>query len=183
MLTKIIVILVLIGGALGYTLWSQKEMEARLSATAQESLLKRLPAVQFSALEGGAKPVADMVRESGAKAVLVHFWATWCGPCEAELPEMMRFIQAQTGDVLFLLVAVNDDAVKIQKFLKQLPLPQNRKVMWVMDQTQAHRDAFGTTKLPETYLFAADGTILRKLVGPQTWENPQFFDMMKPYTP
>jgi hypothetical protein len=49
-----------------------------------------------------------------------------------------------------------------------------------LDNQAVHRDAYGTSKLPETYLFKADGLLLRKFVGPQEWGKPLFLDILGP---
>ncbi len=182
MLNRILVAAALIGSALGYTWWSRQSLNKTMQAPLRESLLQQLPGAEFTTLEGQPFSLTD-VKTSGTKAILVHFWATWCGPCEAELPDLMSFIEKQPGNATFLIVAVNDEVPKIKKYLDYLKPPTGVKIHWLLDNTQIHRQAFGTTKLPESYLFAAHGTMLRKLVGPQEWGNPQFFDMMKPFSP
>jgi len=67
--------------------------------------------------------------------------------------------------------------------MNALPKTGQKKVYWLLDNTQVHRQAFGTTKLPESYLFNGSGQLLRKLVGPQEWLKPLFFDMFKPFSP
>jgi thiol-disulfide isomerase/thioredoxin len=108
---------------------------------------------------------------------MVHFWGTWCAPCEAELPELLRLINRfeRQPNVKFLLVATNDEVVAIKKHLKTLKLPEMGSVHWLIDNKNVHRDAFGTTRVPETYVFSSDKTTLRKFVGPQEWNKTMFF--------
>jgi cytochrome c biogenesis protein CcmG/thiol:disulfide interchange protein DsbE len=180
---KLMVVVVLVGGVLLYTYMARKNLDGQIETpAAQESLLSRLPNSSFVTLENQHYPLGRIAEKDQSQIILVHFWATWCGPCEAELPELLRFVERLEGKqkVSVVLVAVNDEVPKILKFLKTLP-PVDVKIDWVLDNTSVHRDAFGTTKLPESYLFAADGQLLRKLVGPQEWEKPLFFDMFASY--
>lgn len=176
---KLLVVVVLVGGVLLYTYIARKNLQGQVATPqTQESLLSRLPNSSFTTLDNQHYQLDRIAAKDQSQIILVHFWATWCGPCEAELPELLRFADKLVGNerVSIVLVAVNDEVPKIQKFLKTLP-PVDVKIDWVLDNRNVHREAFGTTKLPESYLFAANGQFLRKLVGPQEWEKPLFFDM------
>jgi thiol-disulfide isomerase/thioredoxin len=108
---------------------------------------------------------------------MVHYWGTWCAPCEAELPDLLTLIKRFEGqpNVKFLLIAANDEAVKIQKYLKTLSIPAKASIYWLLDNNNVHREAYGTTRVPETYVFSSDKTTLRKFIGPQEWNKPMFF--------
>ncbi len=69
-----------------------------------------------------------------------------------------------------VLLAVNDDNVKIKKFLKRFGnLPSNISI--VHDKKGKTMPMFGVVKVPETFVFSPDGDTLTKLVGPQDWDK------------
>jgi thiol-disulfide isomerase/thioredoxin len=117
------------------------------------------------------------LNDKSLELLVVHFWGTWCAPCEAELPDLLTFIKRFEGrsGVKFLLVATNDEVIKVKKHLKGLSNAEAASIHWLLDQKNIHRDAFGTTRVPETYVFSSDKTLLRKFMGPQEWNNPLFF--------
>lgn len=173
MLNRIIVILLIIATAIGFSVYQKRSLEAQL-ATKPEAILAKLPQGLFERLDGQLFDPHELYCER-VDLVVVHYWGTWCAPCEAELPELLSFIKRFEGrsEVKFLLVAVNDEVVKVQKHLKGLVAPRN--VIWLLDNKNIHRDNYGTTRVPETYVFSSDKTTLRKYLGPQEWNKTMFF--------
>lgn len=175
MLNRIIVILLIILTTIGYSVYQKQYLQTRLM-TKPEAILAKLPESVFETLDGKPFDVHQFYENEMVELLVVHYWGTWCGPCEAELPELLTFMSRFEGRprVKFLLVAVNDQKVKIQKHLKTLVLPKS-SIIWLIDNKNIHRDVFGTTRVPETYVFSADKTTLRKYEGPQEWNKAMFF--------
>lgn len=180
MLNRIIIILIIIVATIGYSLYQKNSLESQLSITT-EAILAKLPRASFENLEGD-KVELDSFYTEGVELLIVHFWGTWCGPCEAELPDLLSLIKRfeDRPRVKFLLVAVNDEKIKVQKHLKTLAVPK-ASVIWLLDNSNVHRDLFGTTRVPETYVFSSDKSTLRKYVGPQEWNKTMFFQSFDEY--
>src|SRR5665647_1399589 len=148
MLKRILVILSLIAITIGYAFYQKHSLEQQLSSDeSSEAILARLPEASFVTLKGESFDLKD----AGAYDLLViHYWGTWCAPCEAELPDLLTLIKRFEGKRLkFLLVAVNDEVNKIKKHLKSLAVSDKADVVWLMDNGNVHRDIFGTTRVPE----------------------------------
>lgn len=91
-------------------------------------LLSRPAAEAASASPAVTAPAAELpailaaIKAPGARAVLVNVWATWCGPCRAELPELMRFYLAHKASGLRLVMISADgeaDRAAVEKVLRE----------------------------------------------------------------
>ncbi len=76
------------------------------------------PAVKFQIEEMNGTKLTE--KAFAGKVVVVDFWATWCGPCVQELPELGKFAAKikDRADVAFLSFSVDDDKADIVRFFK-----------------------------------------------------------------
>jgi peroxiredoxin len=54
------------------------------------------------------------------KAILINFWATWCGPCKVEMPHLVELQEQYKDDLVILGVSVDDTAEKMKPFAEQM---------------------------------------------------------------
>jgi thiol-disulfide isomerase/thioredoxin len=104
------------------------------------------PALRLTAQSGA---VVDLAALRGQR-VIVNFWATWCGPCRAEMP-MLQAIE----DVPVLYVSVDDDPGALRAFVARHGLPPER----VLRADAATQAAWGATTLPTTVVVGPDGAV------------------------
>ncbi|HYN40270.1 MAG TPA: TlpA disulfide reductase family protein [Thermoanaerobaculia bacterium] len=138
------------------------------SAPDRPNLAADRPGPSLVTLRDGA--ARDLSSPSG-KLLVVHFWATWCPPCEEELPGLLAWWKDAKADPRIELVAVSvdEDWKTVDGFLAKrnatdLPL--------ALDPKKKAATTFGTEKFPETWILAPDGTILIRQVGAQNWSAP-----------
>ena len=125
----------------------------------------------------GPRPVAlrdgatrDLAAPSG-KLLVVHFWATWCAPCEEELPGLVAWWKEAKADprVELVAVSVDEEWATVEAFLAKrgaadLPV--------ALDPAKAVASAFGTAKFPETWFLSPSGEVVFHQVGPLDWAAP-----------
>jgi cytochrome c biogenesis protein CcmG/thiol:disulfide interchange protein DsbE len=174
MMNRILVILGLVAATIVYSVYQTNTLNSQLApeGVTTDAVLDKMPVASFTTLDGKPFPMESQT----ADLFIVHYWGTWCAPCEAELPELLTFLK-QFGtrpEVKFYLVAVNDEEVKVAKHMAKLQVPK-ANIIWLIDNKNVYRDLFGTTRVPETWVFSSDKTTLRKYLGPQEWSKPVFF--------
>jgi cytochrome c biogenesis protein CcmG/thiol:disulfide interchange protein DsbE len=94
--------------------------------------------------------------------VLVNFAASWCVPCQQEMPQLLTFAarHATAGDAQIITVAYQQgDEGALASYFK------SRQVAWpVIDDNEA-KVSYGVTGIPESYLIDPQGTVVAKLVN------------------
>jgi len=156
-----------------YALYERKKVYVYESANSTEQVLKQLPDFQVYEL-GTQNQINSKDMIANNVGLFVHIWGTWCAPCEKEMPVLISWAKSLDGTgVKFVLIAVNDEEVKVQKFMKRFaPMPAN--VILTIDRDNKVMDRFGTLKVPETFLFNKEGKHINKFVGPQEWLQESF---------
>lgn len=180
---RIIVILAIIGLTLGYSVYEAMKLDKKLSEPGEyyksNSILKSLPDVELTKFNSEEKvQLIELAKQNNH--LVVHFWATWCAPCEKELPALKKLTEQLKSkeNVKFLFIAVNDKVKDVLKFMKKYDLVQSKNVLFLEDKSFIHQKSFGTYKLPETYVFSSKTSLLKRFVGPQEWDAPEFFEYL-----
>ncbi len=118
------------------------------------------PAPEFKFKDFGGKDLN--LETSRGKVILLNFWATWCGPCRAEIPELVA-LQSRYKDRLQIigLVVDDDDENEIRKVISSEGI--NYPVALADPET---RFAYGgIAALPTVFVINADGRVVQKHVG------------------
>nr|MCR5744178.1 TlpA family protein disulfide reductase [Bacteroidales bacterium] len=103
------------------------------------------------------------------KYILLDHWASWCGPCKAEMPYIKKTWEAFAGDRFDVVsVAVSDKRDDTVAALARLDMPWHQ----ILDAQKIPSALYGVNAIPHLILFAPDGTILKRgLRGDQIYET------------
>ena len=122
------------------------------------------PAPDFTAktLDGGEVRLADL----RGKFVLLDFWATWCGPCIAEMPNLRAVHEALQADPRFVLLSlsVDEDREALVKFLAKEKPGWRQGWLGKWQETKVP-DTYGVEGIPAFFLIGPDGKLIEQGIG------------------
>jgi len=125
------------------------------------------PGFRLPDLAGGPVSLEDF----HGKAVLVHFWATFCVPCRHEMPDLETLWQEyrERGLVILGIAADRGSVDLVRDFSEQagITFPVLR------DADGLVRNRYEVMVLPVSYLIGRDGRISGRAIGSQAWNSPQ----------
>jgi len=109
------------------------------------------------------------------QVVVLNFWASWCPPCQEELPSLMAMQErTRSRGVVVLGVSIDVDGDAYHHFLKQ----RGVNFVTVRDPEQKVSDVYGTHGWPESYIIDRQGVLRRKVVGPIDWSAPDVLEFL-----
>lgn len=119
------------------------------------------PAPDFRLLDHATNQPVSLSDYRG-KAVVLNFWATWCGPCRAEMPEFKKLYDANGDRLVILAVDYRESPEQIEFFNRDF----NLTFPLLVDRPGAVQDHYGVQGLPSTFFIDAQGVLRHRAIGP-----------------
>lgn len=118
---------------------------------------------------GNAKRFSDY----RGKPLIINIWASWCGPCRAEMGSLDRLARRYGGKQFNVIgISTDDDGNAAAAFIKK------SKISFVnyLDSRVLLENMLGANTIPLTVLVDADGRVLEKVHGFHEWDSPEIVE-------
>lgn len=146
----------LLGG--GLLIFSSAGAQTPISQPAGESN-RTLPEFSLDDLAGNSHTISDLA----GKPAVINFWASWCGPCEQEMPLLQSYADAYP-EVYFIGINSGEDASLVEPFIDRYDITFS---VW-LDLDEKVTDQLRIIGLPTTYFIDSDGVIQDAHLGQLT---------------
>ncbi|MFL0403666.1 TlpA family protein disulfide reductase [Bacillus nitratireducens] len=173
----IIVVLLCLAGYAAYDQFGKKDQVVQERPAKSEAAMKEMiarngieigksaPDFELTKLDGAKVKLSDLK----GKKVILNFWATWCGPCQQEMPDMEAFYKEHKDNVEILAINYTPSEKgggeeKVRNFAKEkgitFPILLDKNI----DVTTAYK----VITIPTSYFIDTKGVIQDKFIGPMT---------------
>lgn len=126
--------------------------------------LKKAPDLTLETLDGRTVSLSDY---AGKKAVVLNFWASWCPPCRAEMPDFNKAAASLGEDKVVFLMVNMTDGDRETKEVAQKYLEDNNMTFKnvLLDTSFTAADAYSVSGIPSTFFIDQDGNLVKNYVG------------------
>jgi thiol-disulfide isomerase/thioredoxin len=123
----------------------------------------------------GLNGPARKLSEFRGKPLIINVWASWCGPCVAEMASLERLAwSGEAGRFTIIGISTDDYPDAAKALLKR----SNATISHFIDSRLLLENMLGASRIPLTVLVDAEGRVLEKVYGARQWDSPQALRMI-----
>lgn len=123
-------------------------------------------------LKGGTVSLKDY----RGRLIFLNFWATWCGPCRAEMPSMQRLWEEfKEEDFVILAINIQEESKLVSSFMNERGL----SFPVLLDEKGKVARSYGIRGIPTTFFLNPEGEIIGKAVGARDWDSEESFELIR----
>ena len=151
----LLLLIVLIGGAAAlYNVYGDMPMPG---AVAEPEAQETIPAPDFTVIDvdGNEVQLSDFV----GKPIVLNFWASWCGPCQYEMPVFDAMARELDGEVVFMMVNAIGARGETVDSAKEFLAETGYTFPAYFDTMYQARDAYGIYSYPTTFFIYDNGAV------------------------
>lgn len=148
-----------------------KKAKRKKKADRFQEIALNLPKLNLKDLQGKSHKLADYK----GKAILVSFWASWCGPCIDEMPSLVKLKEKYKDKLEILAVNVREDKNTIEKFTK----PMNINFPLLQDLDSSTVEAWKVYVYPSNFLVDSKGKLRYAATGAMDWQERKWEEIIE----
>jgi peroxiredoxin len=129
------------------------------------------PDFELLSITGNKVKLSDL----RGKTVILNFWATWCPPCRAEIPEMQKFYENNKNNNVEILAVNLTNSESSPDTVKDFVRDKGMTFNILLDKQGKIGNLYGIITIPTSYIIDKNGIIREKHVGPMSYETMDNF--------
>jgi len=150
------VLLAVLAAVALYVTWRSTGLQNSIASRDPASVLVAKPAPPFSLATLDGRTLS--LRDFAGKKVVLSYWASWCGPCQVEMPELGEFYRRhhqRTSDFEILAISIDENPGEAMRYAarEKLPFPV------LLDPESQTADAYSVAGIPTLFVIGKDGTV------------------------
>ncbi len=108
------------------------------------------------------------------KPLIINVWASWCGPCKAEMSSLEVLAKQQSESFNLIGISTDDYRDRALKFIEQTSITFDNYI----DKRLVLENMLGANRIPLTILVDKEGKVLKKFRGSMKWDHPLMIKMI-----
>jgi len=155
---KVLLLALLLASALSRTAFAGTPGEVEVGGYLRDATLQ--------GFNGKTKKFSDFM----GKPLIINVWASWCGPCRAEMGSLQRLARRYGGKQFNVIgISTDDDGEAAKAFIRQSKVTFEN----YLDHNVILENMLGANTIPLTILVDAKGRVLEKAHGAAEWDSPE----------
>ena len=156
-------IVIIVSSIISYKKLSEKQLETTSTANQTEEALSQNQAPDFKVTNESGLEVR--LSDFRGKPVVINFWASWCPPCKAELPDFNETCLKYGDEVEFMMINLTDGERETLKSARKFITSQGYTFPLYFDTQFEAAAAYQIMSIPQTFFINSDGTINNYRMG------------------
>lgn len=166
--------LIMVAAVFAYNSLSQRYLEGQLSTSSSEAVSSSEEQSASASIEVPLAPdftVEDLdgntvkLSDYRGTPVVLNFWASWCGPCKAEMPHFQKLKEEYDGQVVFLMINLTDGSRETKETAMAYIEEGGYDFNVLFDTTSEAAYSYRISSIPTTYFINAEGYALSREIG------------------
>jgi len=116
------------------------------------------------------------------KIVIINFWASWCAPCQEEMPSLLKLVSERSSQITLIAINTDNSEKEMKKFMGLFPNFKGENIYTFYDGGRNWIQTYSVTGFPETFIYDQNHKFLKRYQGAMDFKSSEFLKLISnPY--